>query len=134
MVGAVMQKGKTMRLIDADALLTDENYEKYLKDILIEDETGEMYIRPKDVADLIAGTPTVIHLCKVCKYMNNPWYSETCDGCTGRECNFSPIDPVIRCKDCKHLYKDGECPLRTWFTHTENDFCSYGERKDNEID
>lgn len=83
-----------MRLIDADKLLTDENYEKYLKDILIEGETGEMYIRPKDVADLIAGTPTVIHLCKVCKYMNSPWYSETCDGCTGRECNFIPIDPV----------------------------------------
>ena len=35
---------------------------------------------------------------------------------------------VVRCKDCKHLYKDGECPLRTWFTHTEEDFCSYGER------
>lgn len=39
---------------------------------------------------------------------------------------------VVRCKDCKHLYKDGECPLRTWFTHDDDDYCSYGERKDGE--
>ena len=38
---------------------------------------------------------------------------------------------VVRCKDCKHLYKDGECPLRTWFTHDEDDYCSYGERKEH---
>ena len=37
---------------------------------------------------------------------------------------------LVRCKDCKHLYKDGECPLRTWYTHVEDDFCSYGERKE----
>ena len=37
---------------------------------------------------------------------------------------------VVRCKDCKHLYQDNECPLRLWFVHTENDFCSYGERAD----
>ena len=38
---------------------------------------------------------------------------------------------VVRCRDCKHLYKDGECPLRTWFTHTEDDFCSYGVRRED---
>ena len=38
---------------------------------------------------------------------------------------------VVICKDCKHLYKDGECPLRTWFTHTEDDYCSYGERRED---
>ena len=37
---------------------------------------------------------------------------------------------VVRCKDCKHLYQDNECPLGLWFVHTENDFCSYGERAD----
>lgn len=36
---------------------------------------------------------------------------------------------IIRCKDCKHLFEDNKCPLRTWWTHTEDDFCSYGERK-----
>lgn len=37
---------------------------------------------------------------------------------------------VVRCKDCKHLYKDDLCPLRYYFTHTEDDFCSKGERKE----
>ena len=36
---------------------------------------------------------------------------------------------VVRCKDCKHLFEDNKCPLRTWWTHTEDDFCSRGERK-----
>ena len=40
------------------------------------------------------------------------------------------VVPVVRCRDCKHLYKDGECPLRTWYTHVEDDFCSYGERRE----
>ena len=44
------------------------------------------------------------------------------------------VVPVVRCRDCKHLYKDGECPLRTWYTHVEEDFCSYGERKEKEHD
>lgn len=38
--------------------------------------------------------------------------------------------PVVRCKDCKHLLRDNECPLRTWFVHVEDDFCSYGERRE----
>ena len=36
---------------------------------------------------------------------------------------------IIRCKDCKHLYEDNKCPLRTWWTHTEDDYCSYAERR-----
>ena len=48
--------------------------------------------------------------------------------------------PVIRCRDCKHCRRElaqgkweGSC--RYWNTHSVmlNDFCSYGERKDNEI-
>lgn len=37
---------------------------------------------------------------------------------------------VVRCKDCKYEYVDGKCPLRTWFTHVDDDYCSYGERKE----
>ena len=48
------------RLIDVDKLLSDEQYEKYMRDILIEGETGELYIRPQDVADLLFDAPTVI--------------------------------------------------------------------------
>ena len=48
---------------------------------------------------------------------------------------------VIRCRDCKHCRRElaqgkweGSC--RYWNTHSVmlNDFCSYGERKDNEDD
>ena len=39
------------------------------------------------------------------------------------------IRDLVRCKDCKHLYQDNECPLRLWFVHTENDYCSYGEKQ-----
>ena len=45
--------------------------------------------------------------------------------------------PVMRCKDCKHCIRElaqgkweGSC--RYWNTHSVmlNDFCSYGERKE----
>ena len=45
---------------------------------------------------------------------------------------------VVRCKDCKHcIYISYACgDVRCGKLHTdyikENDFCSYGERKDNE--
>lgn len=39
---------------------------------------------------------------------------------------------IIRCKDCKYLFDDNKCPLRTWWTHTEDDFCSYAERRTDE--
>ena len=40
------------------------------------------------------------------------------------------VRELILCKDCKWLYQDGKCPLRTWFTHYEDDYCSYAERKE----
>ena len=45
---------------------------------------------------------------------------------------------VVRCKDCKHYNKDSLwCGMNSrdraeWFNWYEDDFCSYGERKDNE--
>ena len=44
--------------------------------------------------------------------------------------NKADVVEIVRCKDCKHLYQDNECPLRLWFVHTENDYCSFGERAD----
>lgn len=43
-----------------------------------------------------------------------------------------PVDAVevVRCKDCIHTH-DHDCPI-TW-DKTENDYCSYGERKDDEL-
>lgn len=47
--------------------------------------------------------------------------------------NFPAADvvEVVRCKDCKWLFSDEKCPLRTYWTHKDNDYCSYGERKDD---
>jgi hypothetical protein len=40
--------------------------------------------------------------------------------------------PVIRCRECKYHNKP-PCPMRLSFNWTEdNDFCSYGERKDGD--
>ena len=40
------------------------------------------------------------------------------------------VAPVVRCKDCKYHNKP-PCPMRLSFNWTEDDdFCSYGERKE----
>lgn len=43
--------------------------------------------------------------------------------------------PVVRCKECKHWYNDGDaitwCNLSKWACGG-NGFCLYGERKDDE--
>lgn len=46
--------------------------------------------------------------------------------------------PVVRCKDCKHydrgvclkIYQDGNVHSSAWQKRKPEDFCSYGERKD----
>ena len=47
---------------------------------------------------------------------------------------FPAVDaaPVVRCRDCKYHNKP-PCPMRLSFNWTEDDdFCSYGERKDSD--
>ena len=45
---------------------------------------------------------------------------------------------VVRCKDCKHYKKDSFwCCMNSedrgeWFNWYEDDFCSYGERREGE--
>ena len=40
--------------------------------------------------------------------------------------------PVVRCRECKYHNKP-PCPMRLSFNWTEDDdFCSYGERKDGD--
>lgn len=56
-----------------------------------------------------------------------------------RDCSTVDAIPVVRCKDCKYGDYDSKpdgamvC-LRTkdGFWRKETDFCSYGERKDND--
>lgn len=44
-------------------------------------------------------------------------------------------EAVVHCKDCKHRDpEDKRCDCGCWhtpFTTNDNDFCSYGERKNN---
>ena len=44
-------------------------------------------------------------------------------------------EPVVHCKDCKHRDPvDKRCDCGCWhnpFTTNDNDFCNYGERKNN---
>ena len=45
-------------------------------------------------------------------------------------------EPVVRCKDCKH-YKEFEGEMECWarpmmFPREPNDFCSMGERREDE--
>ena len=47
--------------------------------------------------------------------------------------NMPTVDavPVVRCKDCTEWDElSGECSH--WYGFRENDFCSYGERKDGD--
>lgn len=49
------------------------------------------------------------------------------------------VAPVVRCKDCKHydlgvclkIYSDGNVHPEAWQPRKPEDFCSYGERKED---
>ena len=50
------------------------------------------------------------------------------------------VAKVVRCKDCNHydmsvclkIYSDGSVHPAAWQSRKPEDFCSYGERKDND--
>lgn len=53
---------------------------------------------------------------------------------------IADVARVTRCKDCKHydmgvclkIYSDGNAHPEAWQNRRPDDFCSYGERKDDE--
>lgn len=53
----------------------------------------------------------------------------------GRDCGDAVLEidkqpeAVVRCKDCKHFRDGGACVTGRWDL-TENDFCSWGERRE----
>ena len=47
----------------------------------------------------------------------------------GKFINARRQEELVRCRDCKFLFTDSGCPLRTFRTHKLDDFCSYGESK-----
>lgn len=80
--------------------------------------------------------------CKVC----GRWFAkirddeELCDKCGVALSRLSGYAvPVVRCKDCVHydmgvclkIYSDGNVHPEAWQSRKPEDFCSYGERKDD---
>lgn len=54
-----------------------------------------------------------------------------------RKIPAADVVPVVRCKDCEWFMREYGCPIEASGYHgegrnlpVENDFCSYGERKD----
>ena len=70
--------------------------------------------------------------CRAC------WVDDTLDYIDNEPA--ADVAPVVRCKDCKHydmgvclkIYSDGNAHPEAWQSRKPEDFCSYGERKDDE--
>lgn len=43
------------------------------------------------------------------------------------------VVPVVKCKDCK-FYGNGDCSIQTVRSMYPNDYCSYGEKSDNNME
>lgn len=75
---------------------------------------------------------------RMCFKCNDEYSDEPCEPGDCVFCNAindaQTIDAVkvVRCRECKYHNKP-PCPMRLSFNWTEdNDFCSYGERKEND--
>ena len=83
------------------------------------------------------------NFCEIARCKETRWGKHCPDGaCSQRKVwerlkqyEESDAIPVVRCKDCKHRDpEDKRCDCGCWhnpFTTNDNDFCSYGERKNN---
>ena len=71
--------------------------------------------------------------CKACGswFVKIKPHEELCDKCECALCRLSSyVAPVVRCKDCKHEF-GGRCSICGFQKRKPDDFCSYGERKDD---
>lgn len=111
-----------MRLIDGDALIEKFNEKVDMAECLIDARTAERFATFCALADAVEEMPTVdaveVVRCRECKY----WGDE--------EGKLQRSDGALfaRCKVHNYLL-DGR---HTGWCPTENDFCSYGERKDGD--
>lgn len=108
-----------MRLIDADAL------KKAIPETTVDASTKYRYcvtFEREDVLAIIDDAPTVD--------IDRPTRSQF-----KRMAVQLGYEKVVHCKDCKHRDpEDNRCDCGCWhnpFTTNDNDFCSYGERKNN---
>ena len=82
------------------------------------------------------------NFCEIARCKETRWGKYCPDGaCSQRKVwerlkqyEDSDVVPVVRCKDCKHRDpEDKRCDCGCWhnpFTTNDNDFCSYGERRE----
>ena len=82
------------------------------------------------------------NFCEIARCKETRWGKHCPDGaCSQRKVwerlkqyEDSDVVPVVRCKDCKHRDpEDKRCDCGCWhnpFTTNDNDFCSYGERRE----
>lgn len=116
------RKVKTMRIIDADALklaipeTSVDAFQNCRNCVLLDKE---------QVNELIDAAPTID--------IDRPTRSQF-----KRMAVQLGYEPVVRCKDCKHRDPEGKrCDCGCWhtpFTTNDNDFCRYGERKNDFVD
>ena len=86
------------------------------------------------------------NFCEIARCKENRWGKHCPDGaCSQRkvwerlkeyeDALSADVALVVHCKDCKHRDpEDNRCDCGCWhnpFTTNDNDFCSYGERKNN---
>ena len=82
------------------------------------------------------------NFCEIARCRETRWGKHCPDGaCSQRKVwerlkqyEDSDAIPVVRCKDCKHRDPENKrCDCGCWhtpFTTNDNDFCSYGERRE----
>ena len=63
--------------------------------------------------------------------------NHSCNSCGNKcgskhNCHSADMVEVVRCKDCRHRNPMGSKCLRDNLWHYDEDYCSYGERKQNE--
>lgn len=116
-----------MRLIDADLMAAEETGAFISAQAQITDTATRLVneVVHKKIQMLLADAPTVEIDCPTRSQFK-------------RMAVQLGYEPVVHCKDCKHRDpEDKRCDCGCWhtpFTTNDNDFCSYGERKNDFVD
>ena len=114
-----------MRLIDADAIL------KKLK------QSAEIFLCGRDFKDLLVQDKARVDEIYNCQaeIINAPTIDRPASSQFKRMAVQLGYAPVVYCKNCKHRDPEDErCDCGCWhtpFTTNDDDFCSYGERREN---
>lgn len=108
------ERGRKMRLIDADALLERFNEKADMAECLVDEKTAERFAFFCKLADAVDDAPTIdavpVVRCKYCK-----WYKAV---------DLQLLPGIKMCHRHANIRGIGK------FVTTDNDYCSFGVRKD----